>query len=233
MVPAGSPGAGTTPTPFAGQAYVRQTLRAEENMKLGDPYILGINEHIDRILLLVNISQEKSDQITNYRLLIYSIYSCRAIVELMLEAASKDELKSGTFDDCNDTRTSLEKWIRKHIKYYDLIEKIRIHDFHRFGLIPPDPEVHSFQTNGPVKLVTQRGSTQIQYPDGIPNQITTGNSQIMNQRPLLIQNGLFYDESISNYVAIKDIVETFMHDIKNILLEFKGMVKNKQLEIEI
>ena len=31
MVPAGSPGAGTTPMPFAGQAYVRLTRYARNN----------------------------------------------------------------------------------------------------------------------------------------------------------------------------------------------------------
>ena len=39
MVPAGSPGAGTTPTPFAGQAYVRTTPSARKSK--------GNNDEVD------------------------------------------------------------------------------------------------------------------------------------------------------------------------------------------
>ena len=201
-------------------------------MKIGNQFILGIEEHISRINLLHKLSIENSNKIDSYRLLLLSIYSCRAIVELILEAAEKGEIRKEIFPNSDNIRASLEIWIKERIKYYDLIEKIRIHDFHRFGIIPFNQSINTFQMNGPVKMIAQNGSIQIQYPDGIPNYTISGKSKIKNQRPLLIQDGLFYDENESVYITIKKVVETFQEEVNSLLIEFRKIITIGQIELE-
>jgi len=85
----------------------------------------GIREHFVRACLFFNTGMQTQNYANRFRILIASVYSCRAIVELMLEQADRAELTVG--------RDELIKLLSDALPHYGLIERIRIHDFHRYG----------------------------------------------------------------------------------------------------
>jgi len=89
---------------------------------------------------------------SRFRNLIAAIYPARAIVELMLEALDKKELTSFQNKDAGKNRGEFENLIAPKLPQYYLIEKIRIHDFHRFGCLPPQPGERVLFYGGPIKL---------------------------------------------------------------------------------
>jgi hypothetical protein len=89
----------------------------------------GILEHFERVVLFNNLAHHLQDAGHRYRLFLAAIYSCQAIVELMYEECT-DKLVSVT-------REELKAALKPLLPGFSLIEKIRIHDFHRFGITPP------------------------------------------------------------------------------------------------
>lgn len=100
---------------------------------------------------------------------------------MILEAADKGELSR--------TREELKLHLREQIPWYDLIERIRIHDSHRFGLMPPGPRFTFVMVAQPVKLRAQDGDAIYRVPASGLEKLTTGTSDIQEQRPLLSRNG--------------------------------------------
>jgi hypothetical protein len=94
-------------------------------------------------------------------------------------------------------RDTLERQISGKLPYYPLIERIRIHDFHRFGLVPPDPNLKQVMFGGPMKLMAQKGAAAVALTPQGQRASTTGNSQVQFQRPLLVQDGDFFDDDSS------------------------------------
>ena len=183
---------------------------------LPDPRIQGIHEHFKRVDFFTNLAKSKNDLNASYRFALAAIYSCRAITELMLEAADKQVVKMD--------RVALENLISPKIPFYFLIERIRIHDFHRYGLPPPDPNVFQMSFGGPIKLTAQNGLASISPGHQGIQQTTTGNSSIKLQRPLLVRNGEFFDDDSNRFVSLHQILETFLVKCPKIIKEFDGLV---------
>ena len=109
-----------------------------------DPRVAGVREHYERVKFFRALAETCSDAAGKFRLLLAGVYSARGVVELIFEAADKGQL--------NITREDLKAHLCAQIRRYDLIERIRIHDFHRLGLVPPDPRFKVMMQRGPVKL---------------------------------------------------------------------------------
>jgi hypothetical protein len=90
--------------------------------------------------------------------MVAAIYSCRAFSELLLEAADHRELR---VEDRYLTRQDVEADLMSRLPFYFLVERIRIHDFHRFGISPPNPQVNQVFIGGPITLKTQHGTAAI------------------------------------------------------------------------
>jgi hypothetical protein len=170
----------------------------------------GIGEHLERAQYLFGLAQNEKDGIAKYRLMLAAIYSCRAITELMLEAAKKQEVKGLDDADPDKNRAALEGRISPMLPYYALIERIRIHDFHRFGVVPPDPRVREVMFGGPVRLTAQKGAASVALTSEGPQYRTTGNSKKALQRPLLADDGLFFDDDSSRYVSLEEVLKAFL-----------------------
>lgn len=183
------------------------------------PRLLGVQEHLERVQILFDLSV-KEQKLKGYRLMLTAIYSCRAMTKLMLEAAEKQEIKQLKNQKPKINRDAYEAQIVSALPYYYLIERIRIHDFHRFGIAPPNPNQKTMFLGGPVKLKAQKGMASISLANQGLQVQTSGMSQIQTQRPLLIQDGLFFDEDSHNYVAIKNILETFLEKAPCIISQF-------------
>ena len=75
-----------------------------------------------------------------FRHLVAAVYFARATVELTLEAARKQEITKSPKD--------LEKFLVAQPPRYHLVVKIRIRDFHRFGVL----QRPGLFVGGPIKL---------------------------------------------------------------------------------
>jgi hypothetical protein len=182
------------------------------------PRLQGIYEHLGRVQLLFALAQQISDAQTKYRLLIISVYSCRAITEIMLEAAEKQEVRGFT------NRKALEIQIESKIPFYFLIERIRIHDFHRFGLVPPDPNFKQVMLRGKIEMIAQKGEVLMSVsPEGYQVE-TTGNSRIKLQRPLLTKDDEFFDDELQQYVSIEQVLKIYIENIPTIISEFEALL---------
>ena len=87
-----------------------------------DPRVAGLKEHYNRIQTFLEMADNTKDPIVSFRLHIACIYFARAIIELIFEAADKEQISS--------SREQLKKILTKKLHWYNLIERIRIHDFH-------------------------------------------------------------------------------------------------------
>lgn len=171
-------------------------------------------EHFQRVQFFQELAQHCPDPAGKFRLLLSSDYPARAVVELMFEAADKEQLTS--------TRDELKRRLSAQIPWYDLIERIRIHDFHRFGLVPPDPRFTVMFQGGPVKLRARRGAAVYRVPATGPERLTTGNSAIEEQRPLLINDGQFFDDLSRQWLDLYRIVEDFVAAAGGVIKEFEN-----------
>ena len=149
--------------------------------------------------------------------MVASVYSARAVVELMFEAADKDLLSV--------KRDELKNRLPAKLLWYNLIERIRIHDFHRFGLIPPDSHMKVMFQRGPIKLRAQKGSALHTIQAGGPKIEVTGQSSIKEQRPLLNNDGRFFDEDTNQYVTLEQILVDFLGAVPAVIEEFEQELK--------
>jgi hypothetical protein len=193
-------------------------------MWLGSPRLRGIHEHLERVRLLFGLAQENTDEANQFRLIVTAIYSCRAISELMLEAAEKQEVKSLKDPDPKSNRDALEDQIAPKIPFYYLIERIRIHDFHRFGIVPPNRKYRELTFGGPMRLVAQKGSAVVSVTPQGAVVSTTGGSRVKLQRPLLVQDGQFFDEEQQRFFTLEEVLRAFLDKAPEVVAEFESFM---------
>jgi hypothetical protein len=74
---------------------------------------------------------------------------------------------------------------------------------------------------GPVKLRARKGVAIYQLPASGPEKLTTGNSQIQEQRPLLSSNGQFFDDGTRQYVSLERVLNDFLSAAVGVIEEFE------------
>jgi hypothetical protein len=183
----------------------------------------GIHEHVERVGFFFDLARTVPDPKSRYRLMLAAIYSCRAATELMLEAAEKQEIRSLVNPDAKVRRDDLEERLRPQIPFYDLIERIRIHDFHRFGLEPPDENTSHVMLGGPVKVL---GGASVAVTDaGLEVSLPTKAAAVKFNRPLLSHDGDFFDEGSKRYVTLDEILSAFLAASPTFLLEVERLFR--------
>ena len=178
-----------------------------------DPRLSGIKEHHSRIRAFFEIARNTEDPATVFRLHIACIYFARGIIELLFEAADRQQISS--------SREELKTSLPDKLRWYDLIERIRIHDFHRFGIIPPKPTQKTMFLGGPVKVKAKRGAASYSILPTGPKIETTGDSKVDEQRPLICGNGSFFDDTTGRSVTLVQILEDFLIDIPDVIKEYE------------
>jgi hypothetical protein len=153
-----------------------------------------------------------------------AIYPARAVVELMLTAAELQFLPSFLDRDIRKSRAMFEKEIRPRLPYYQLVEIIRIHDFHRFGCLLPDETYHNVSMQGPIKLTASRGSAALLLSPSGPVSVTTGESRIVPQRPLIVADGKFFDEESSLYLDLAEILDCYLQAVPSVITYFESLL---------
>ena len=138
----------------------------------------------------------------------------------MLEAAEQQELRHYKSSNPKESRERYEHTLLP-LAHYALIERMRIHDFHRFGLLPPDPNFSSVFIGGPIRATAQPGAAQIALEGSGLKVSITGNSRVNLQRPLVEQDGMFLDEDLGQLVAPGAIADAFLREMAANLEEFE------------
>jgi len=187
-----------------------------------DTKVKGVLEQYKRALRLYHLAQRCKKQSTKFFNLIAAIYPSRAIAEIMLEAAEKQELKKLLNKDIKKSRKEFEKQLVQRLPYYYLIEKIRIHDFHRFGCLPPDPKHKKTFFGGPVKLTVIKGTMAMTITSKGPQFTKTGNSSIKEQRTLCTFDGHFYDEESEKFLLLSEILEKYLSAVPEAIAYFEA-----------
>jgi hypothetical protein len=193
-------------------------MRSIKNQpKFSSPRMLGIYEQYRRAKRFVGLAHRCRKPVAKFTNLIAVVYPARAIVELMLEAAEKQELKPFQNKDAKESRKKFEEELAPKLPYYYLLEKIRIHDFHRFGCLPPSQRYQKTFVGGPIKLVARNGIAAISLMAEGPEYIKTGKSSVKEQRPLYTKNDLFYDEESEKYVPLDKILNDFLSVVPGVI----------------
>jgi hypothetical protein len=178
----------------------------------------GIVEHFYRVGELFNTAAaiREENPKGEFRLLMAAVYSCRAIVELMMEQADRGEL---TVD-----RDQLKALLAKWIPYFNLVERIRIHDFHRYGLTPPTPGLKMMMGFGPTTLTARKGMAVLQQTPSGPRITCTGNSTVKERRALYSVNGTFYDEDTDTQAPLSKIIRDYFFAVPAAVDEYEKLV---------
>ncbi len=187
------------------------------------PRIRGIHEQHHRARRFLQRAHRCKKARSRFTNLIAAVYFARAIVELMLEAAEKQELRLFRNKDAQDSRRKFEERLAPALPHYYLIEKIRIHDFHRFGCIPPSPKHRVAFFGGPTKLIAKGGIAALRITTKGPEIMLTGNSHTKEQRPLYMDDGRFFEEESKKLLSLEEILGDFLGAVPNAIAEFKHL----------
>ena len=191
-----------------------ENIMTDDKWPFPDVRVLGVNEHYERLQMFYDLASKETISNKKFRFLMAAIYSAQSIIEIITDSSRKGLLRV--------TPEQLEREQFSNFPRYELIEKIRIHDFHRFGLVLPDSHFKTLSINGPIKLKAHKGTAIY----SIPHKICTGNSHIEEQRPLLINDGKFFDEKKGEYVTLEQIVRDFLENIPAVIGWFKESLKS-------
>lgn len=188
---------------------------------LPDPRLRGINEQHHRAVWFVNLCAKAGDATALHRLQFAALYPARAIVELMLDAAEAQELRAYRNKDVKKGRKQFEEDLTPRLKHYGLIERIRIHDFHRSGCVPPDPKRVEMFFGGPMKLTASKGAAVLTIPPTGPKATLTGNSSVKDQRSLCNVDGAFFDPIGEQYVPLGQILVEYLQGVPELITWFE------------
>ena len=188
-----------------------------------DPRVRGIREQHYRAKWLLKLALRTKKRSRRFRLLILAMYPARGVAELMLEAAEKQELKAFHNADPKQSREAFEDRIVPKLPFYRLIEKLRIHDFHRFGCVPPNPRIREFFFGGPMKLVARKGRAVLTGTQAGPKIITTGKSTFKDQRSLCNTDGHFFDAESGKFHPLEEILSSFLEAVPAVITDFERL----------
>jgi hypothetical protein len=195
----------------------------DDRFPFASPRLQGIYEQHRRARRFVQLARRCKNPTTRFSNLIAAVYPSRAIVELMLEAAEKQELKSFQNKDARKSRSDFEKVLAPKLPHYYLLEKIRIHDFHRFGCILPDPGYSRMFVGGPIELIANKGTAALAVTPKGPKHILTGNSKIKEQRPLCMRDGSFFEEETEKMLSLDEILDDFLSAVPSVIKCFESL----------
>lgn len=184
---------------------------------LTSPRLEGIKEQFERATSLLEEARNSDDSLFRFRHLIAAVYPARAVVELMLESAGKEEILK--------SRNELEELLIERLPRYHLIEKMRIHDFHRFGLT----KQHGIFLGGPLKLraVGKRGVAAIVgTADGFTASLSPG-STVSGQRPLQSRGEEVFDETLAQWVSVEAVLDEFLTAMPTMINRFIELCREK------
>ncbi len=193
-----------------------------EHYRVSRPRIEGIHEQYRRAQRLLRLAKRCKKPKSRFTNLIAAVYPARAVVELMLEAAEKQDFEAFQNENVKRSREDLEQRLVQGLPHYYLIEKIRIHDFHRFGCLPPDPTRRVAFFGGPVTLQASKGAAALKIGDRGFQVTVRGQSAAKQPRPLYTDDSRFFEQESGRYLFLEEILTDFLDAVPGFLAELSG-----------
>ncbi len=167
------------------------------------PRTKGMWEQYARVRHFLKLARRCKKPETRFRHLIAAIYPARAITELILHSAVSQELTAFKNKNIQQSRKDCETKLAPRLPHYYLIEKIRIHDFHRFGCLPPSRETKSVFYGGPMKLTASKRVAAVK-----------------GQRSLCSSDGRFFDDETGKYTELDILLKKYLDGVSKVLANF-------------
>ena len=85
-------------------------------------------------------------------------------------------------------------------------------------------------TDDYIELLTDAESDAFENDDSwtwmgwVKSESTSGNSIVQPQRPLLNQDGKFFDDNSCSYITLRDILKTFLAKVPEVVSSFEKIV---------
>ena len=169
---------------------------------------IQISDHFYRAIYFLNICRQ-AEELEGYNWnILASIYSSRAIVEIVFHSFQKGYLSQDP-----------EKFMveaRKNVRRFKLVETIRVQDFHR-GPVKFNPNAMSFVGPAKGKTSSQSGSLvgwSVAPDTGKMVEHKLRNASIKYDRPLTINGLSAHDHDRDEMVQIDIAVEEYLIDLK-------------------
>jgi hypothetical protein len=172
-----------------------------------------MNEQLARARLFLVEAMQTAEPEDRLRRCMAAVYFARSCIELMLEAAA-DKREIGL------QRNDLEDLIAAELPFYEAVEALRIHDFHRFGI---QYRPNAVIMLGPIKLRARGGSAALFIADNGPGQATSGDSQIIHQRSLTLVGDSLWLQGEPSPTPIIEIVDAFTTALPEALAAYDRM----------
>ena len=169
---------------------------------------IQISDHFYRAIYFLNICRQ-AENLEGYNWnLLASVYSSRAIVEIVFHSFEKGYLGQNSEKFMAEARVKVRR--------FKLIETLRVQDFHR-GPVQFNPNAMSFVGPAKGKSSSQRGSlVGLSFaPDtGKMVEHKLRNASIRYDRPLTINGLSAHDHDRDEMVQIDIAVEEYLIDLK-------------------
>lgn len=177
---------------------------------------IPVSDHFYRAIFFLNNCRQSPDILGYNWNILASIYSARAIVEIV-----DHQLKKGILGLDPDT---FWEGARSSVRRFRLIETIRVQDFHRTP-VRFDPNVQSFLGPAVVRSSTQAGSgggLSVDPETGKPVVHKTRNASVKQDRPLATSGLLAHDYDLDEMIQIDVALEQYLRDLKDYLCSYHG-----------
>ena len=179
---------------------------------MDDGFFKPLNEQVNRVnLLLSHASEDGLDPVKRHRFLMCAVYPAVAIAELMIQNPKRENAGE---------KEALEARLDEIVPYHRLLQNVRVHDFHRITVEPPQPGRVTFTSSGPFTLTARQGGSAVMAGVG-PDRVlkTTKNSSIKQDRPLDIKDGLIWDDSQEKWIDLFDALVAYLEGIQPLIDE--------------
>ena len=177
-------------------------------------------EQFERAAFFYNVGASFKDRIYKFRYMMASLYFARSICEIMLESAKQGNLAI--------SQNTLKKEFNTSIPRYELIQLIRIHDFHRCVVLEREGQLH---ISGPIHIKAGRHLASVKMkPEGGIKVEEHGESRVDLNRALQQHNGRFWDESNEDYISLDKALVEYLERIPKAIEFFKQNIKPVYLE---
>lgn len=193
-------------------------------MKIECPRLAGVREHLSRAQLYRRLAIGLTSE-DAYRLEMAAIYSCCALADIMVTAAEKQEVRGFEHTDEMQSKQDFKAHIGPKLAYYELVARIRIHDFHRFGIRPPSETTLEEFYGGSVRMIAPPGGMvrMTLTPTG-PLVEASGGGRVKADRPLLQRDGKFYDDMSGQFLTLERLLSAFLSTAAEVLVEFEALL---------
>ena|SRR5438093_8379266 len=128
-------------------------------------------------------------------------------------------LESTKMEVVKISRDDLERRLIELLPGYMLLEKLRIHDFHRFGALPRQ----GWFMGGMLRLKVQGGHAAISHGADGPETSKSRNSMVIGHRPLHMEGDRVFDEEADQYVTIDSVLARYLEAIPQAIAAYRSL----------